>query len=197
MVSIYRFPEPDLIRRALTLANEHPTEVCCNEETPTIEVDDETKIKTLYADTVVVGRSATYTTETFKDVHEIRCKTFLSLGSIDLDKIKIFADYIVLVNKFNSTGKAELRAAKTFALVGCVVTGPAGPDDCIIVSKGKLWEHNPIINHVKTIVETLTVTIDGVTQSIGKKVIAREEFHEDPIDASIRAIEAELNKVTD
>ncbi len=181
MVSIYRFPEPDLIRCGFTLANEHPNEVCCNEETPTIEVDDETEIKTLYADTVVVGRSATYTTETFKDVHEIRCKTFLSLSSIDLDKIKIFADYIMLVNKFNSTGKAELRAAKTFALVGCVVTGPA-VQMLFIVSKGKLWEHNPIINHVKTIVETLTVTIDGVTQSIGKKVIAREEWHEDPID---------------
>lgn len=185
MNSIFYFQDTGLIRNAIAMAEANPEQISQGVDIHHFSNSDEVE---LLAETFVVGRHAILSEEVFGKSISIRCKTFLSLGKIELDTLKIFADNIILVGKVNS-GDTAFEAKETIASVGCSITGPGN----LKIKADRILMSAPILNHtIKTVQEKINIQRnDGTFEEyvIGTK---RVEWHEDPTDASIRDIKKEL-----
>lgn len=139
-------------------------------------------------DLFVVGRLARMNVGTVvqNDV-EIRCKTFLSLGEIELNSLKIFAETIIFVNKLYTTGETTFNC-RTFVSIGCTI---AGPGKMTVNALEKIHYARAIIHHsIETEVTTATIQVGDDIQEIS--FTKTTEYHEDPIDASLRALAEQL-----
>ena len=96
-ISVSYFPDTAPVRHALSLAEAYPNNVSTNKG-KSFAYNHETQEFELRTDTFVVGRHALLSSAELGNVSTIRCKTFLSLGKVDLKTLRIFANNIVLVN---------------------------------------------------------------------------------------------------
>lgn len=181
-LSISLFPNTAPIRNALAIAAAHPTSVSSLEPNVTL-VNDVTGERVLKTDTFVVGRRATFNSSSLPKVQTIVCKTFLSLGTIKLDQLKVVADQIILVNSVD-VDNLELSSRANLVAIGCIISGEGKAK---LLSEGDVVFKRPILNHEVDYEDTI---LNGTI--IDRRVVS--EWHEDPIDASVRDIENELDR---
>ncbi len=97
------------------------------------------------ADDVLIGRDAVLSANLLGGSRVIRCHTFLSLGKIELDALKIYANQIILCNRVVVPGDIELNAEFKVISIGCEIYGPGGK----LIVNAKHGSHFalPILNH--------------------------------------------------
>ena len=179
--SISLFPDTAPIRNALAIAAAHPNSVSSLEPNVTY-INEETGERVLETDTFVVGRSATFSSSPSLNVQTIVCKTFLSLGRIKLDQLKIVADQIVLVNSVD-VDNLELRSKTNIVAIGCNVRADKTK---LFAGGGDVVFKRPILNHTVEYEDTI---LNGTV--VDRRIASK--WHEDPIDASVRDSGIEVN----
>jgi hypothetical protein len=171
---IMNFPDRHAVIQALTLVENHRDSI----------VQD--------SGFVAVGRYATLRSDSLECLRQnrtIHCKTFISLGKIEIDTLKVFADHIILANEIHVPGYLEFNAITT-----CVsFANITGEGDLKIKSARRVLLSGVILNcHTSYEDETCTLEVNGVAIHSWTKRVILEEWKEDPIDATIRMINEEI-----